>query len=163
MGLSRSARQLSQADVLLVCSTGGHLLQLHALRSAWASFPHLWITNDRSDARSLLAEEPVAYAYWPTIRSIKNLIRNTFLAFTVVRRVRPRVVLTTGAGIAVPFTWVAWLFGADIVYVESFTRIDSVSLSCRLISPIAERVYVQWPAMLDELPDARYAGSVVAA
>ena len=40
--------------VLLVCSSGGHLLQLLALRDAWDQFPRVWVTFDKSDARSLL-------------------------------------------------------------------------------------------------------------
>ena len=39
---------------LLVCSTGGHLLQLVAVREAWVEHTHVWVTFDKSDARSLL-------------------------------------------------------------------------------------------------------------
>lgn len=152
---------LERADVLLVCSSGGHLLQLFALREAWQGHSHVWVTNDRSDARSLLAGETVAYAYWPTTRNFKNLIRNTVVAWRVVRAARPKVMLTTGAATAVPFAWIARLHGARVVYVESLTRISSPSLSCRLIKPVAARVYVQWPDLLAALPHARYAGTVL--
>lgn len=153
--------QLERADVLLVCSSGGHLLQLHALREAWAGFSHVWVTNDRADARSLLNGEAVAYAYWPTSRNLKNLVRNTFVAWRVVRAVQPKVMLTTGAATAVPFAWIARLHGAKVVYVESVTRIHGPSLSCRLIAPVTTRVYVQWPDLLSALPNARYAGTVL--
>lgn len=152
-----------RANLLLVCSSGGHLLQLHALREAWEDFSRLWVTFDKSDARSLLSHEDVVYAYGPTNRSVKNLVRNLWLAWRVLRRVRPHVVLTTGAGVAVPFAWVGRLLGARIVYVESFTRIESPSLSCRLIAPVAERLYVQWPELARSLPAARFAGKVFAA
>ena len=46
------------------------------------------------------------------------------------------------------------------MYVESFTRIDSVSLSCRMIAPVADQIYVQWPEMLGRIPRARYSGNV---
>jgi UDP-N-acetylglucosamine:LPS N-acetylglucosamine transferase len=70
------------------------------------------------------------------------------------------VLVTTGAGVAVPFAWLSRLYGTRVVYVESFTRIDSVSLSCRLISPFTERVYVQWPEALQLVRHARYVGNV---
>ena len=54
-----------RVDVLLACSAGGHLLQLLALRPAWEGFSRLWVTDDTSDARSLLASEDVVYAHWP--------------------------------------------------------------------------------------------------
>jgi beta-1,4-N-acetylglucosaminyltransferase len=154
---------LEDIDVLLVCSTGGHLLQLYALREAWEPYRHAWVTHDRSDARSILAGEVVVNAYWPTIRNVRNLIRNALLAVRVVRRTRPRVILTTGAALAVPFAWVGRIYGVRVVYVESLTRITSPSLSLRLIAPVAERIYVQWPELADAMPSSRYAGSVFAA
>jgi beta-1,4-N-acetylglucosaminyltransferase len=147
-------------ELLLVCSSGGHLLQLHALADAWRPFVRSWVSFDKSDVRSLLCDEQVVFAFGPTNRSIKNLFRNLWLAFSVVRRTRPKVILTTGAGVAVPFTWIGRLFGARVVYVESLTRIESPSLSCRLIRPIADRVYVQWPELVSAVSGARYAGSV---
>ncbi len=103
------------------------------------------MTFDRSDSRSLLAAERVVHAYGPTNRSALNLLRNLALAVRVIVRLRPRVVLTTGAGVAVPFAWIGRLFGAKVVYVESATRIESPSLSLRLVRPVANTVYVQWP------------------
>jgi beta-1,4-N-acetylglucosaminyltransferase len=148
-------------ELLLVCSSGGHLLQLLALRPVWDGFGRVWVTFDKSDARSLLREEEVVFAYGPTNRSVKNLIRNLFLAWRVVRRLRPAAVLTTGAGVAVPFAWIGRLHGARVAYVESLTRIDELSASCRLIAPVADRVFVQWPELAQREPRARYLGTVV--
>jgi hypothetical protein len=72
------------------------------------------------------------------------------------------VIVTTGAGVAVPFAWVGRLFGAAVVYIESIARIDEPSLSCRLIIPVADRLYVQWPELLRALPRAHYVDSAVA-
>jgi beta-1,4-N-acetylglucosaminyltransferase len=143
-----------------VCSTGGHLLQLTALSDAWEGRSRAWVTFDKSDARSLLRDETVYFAYGPTNRSIRNLLRNLLLATRLVATLRPRVVVTTGAGVAVPFAWIARVLGARIVYVESFTRIDGPSLSCRLIAPVAARIYAQWPELVEAYPRARYRGNV---
>lgn len=148
-------------ELLLVCSPGGHLLQLVGLSRALQEHRRVWVTLDAPDARSLLASEPVVYAHGPTNRSVVNLIRNLALAWRVVRTLRPRVVATTGAGVAVPFAWIARLHGARVVYVESLTRIDSVSLSCRMIRPVADRIYVQWPELRARIPEALYAGTVI--
>ncbi len=149
-----------RANLLLVCSTGGHLVQLVALRDSWEGFSRAWVTFDKSDARSLLEHERVYFAYGPTNRSIKNLLRNLLMAWRVVREVRPAVLITTGAGLAVPFAWVARLRGAKVVYVESLARIDGPSLSYRLIAPIAHRRYVQWPELARVLPRSRFVGNV---
>jgi UDP-N-acetylglucosamine:LPS N-acetylglucosamine transferase len=152
-------------DVLLVCSAGGHLLQLVALREVWEAGSRAWVTFDKSDARTLLRGETVVYAYGPTNRSfglvaLWNTARNLLLAWQTIGRLRPRVILTTGAGVAVPFAWVGRLRRARVVYLESFTRIDRPSLSCRLIAPVADRIYGQWPDFTGAVRRARYAGNV---
>jgi len=147
---------------MLVCSSGGHLLQLNALRDAWAGFERAWVSFDKSDVRSLLREETVYFAHGPTNRSLKNFFRNLLVAWRVVARLRPAVLVTTGAGVAVPFAWIARLRGTRIVYVESVTRILEPSLSCRLIRPVASRVYVQWPELVPSVAGSRFAGNVFA-
>jgi UDP-N-acetylglucosamine:LPS N-acetylglucosamine transferase len=150
----------ARVDVLLVCSTGGHLLQLVALREAWEDRTRAWVTFDKSDARSLLRGERVHFAHGPTNRNIPNLLRNLRLARRLVSQLRPKVVVTTGAGVAVPFAWIARLRGANVVYVESFTRIDGPSLSCRMIAPVATRIYAQWPELAASYRRARFRGNV---
>lgn len=147
-------------DVLLVCSAGGHLFQLYMLREAWADLSHAWVSLEREDARSLLASERVYYGHGPTTRSLINLLKNLRLAWSVVWRLRPGVIVTTGAGLAVPFAWIGRLAGAKVVYIESLTRITKPSLSCRLIRPAASRVYVQWPELAQTVPGSKYVGTV---
>ena len=158
--MSRKAHD--QADLMLVCSSGGHLQQMLALKPVWERYKHVWVTFDKSDTRSLLSDERVVYAHSPTNRNVKNLLRNLVLAWSVLRKVRPRILLTTGAGVAVPFAWIGRLMGVKIVYVESFTRIEGPSLTGRLVGPIAHRSYVQWPEMEQLVPRAQYAGNVFA-
>jgi beta-1,4-N-acetylglucosaminyltransferase len=150
-------------DLLLVCSSGGHLLQLCALREAWEGLDRAWVSFDKSDVRSLLAGERVIHAHGPTNRNLGNLLRNGILAVKLIRDMRPRAVLTTGAGVAVPFAWVARLYGARVVYVESMTRIEGPSLSMRMIAPVASRLYVQWPELAPRVRRARFAGRVFGA
>ncbi len=146
--------------LLLICSSGGHLLQLTELRAAWEPFPRSWVTFDKSDARSLLRDERVTHAYGPTNRNVPNLLRNLRLAWSLIRRERPAAILTTGAGVAVPFAWVARLHRIPVVYVESFTRIEGLSLSGRMIAPVATRLYGQWPELTQRTPRARFAGNL---
>jgi beta-1,4-N-acetylglucosaminyltransferase len=148
------------AGLLLVGSSGGHLMQLHQLRPAWEPFGRTWVTFDKSDARSLLRDERVIHAFGPTNRNVPNLLRNVRLAWRVIRRERPAALLTTGAGVAVPFAWMAKLHRIPVVYVESFTRIEGLSLSARMIAPVATRLYGQWPELAQRVPRVRFAGNL---
>lgn len=149
----------ASAPVLLVASNGGHLLQLIQLADAWPRERRHWVTFDKPDARSLLAEEELVFAHHPTNRSVRNLIRNAVLAFRLVHRLRPAAVVTTGAGVAVPFCYVARAFGARVVYIESFSRISEPSLTGRLVHPVAHRFFVQWPELATRFRKAEYVGA----
>jgi hypothetical protein len=155
-----TTRKLIPAQVLLVASSGGHLFQLWALREAWDSFERVWVTLDTPDVRTLLDGERVLFARGPTTRNVPNLLRNIVLAFRLLRRLRPVVIVTTGAGVAVPFVWVGRLLGAHVVYVETMARIDRPSLSYRLVAHFVSRTYVQWPELSRAIPQARYCGTV---
>ena len=52
---------------------------------------------------------------------------------------------------------------APVVYVESVTRIDGLSLSGRLIKPVASEIFVQWPELAASVAGARYEGGNLAA
>lgn len=131
--------------VLMVCSSGGHLAQLLCLESWWGEHEREWVTFDTEDAVAKLEGETVTWAHHPTTRNAKNLLRNTGLAWNLMRRYRPDVVVTTGAAVAVPFFWMHKLFGARTIYLEVFDRIDSRTLTGRLCRPATDLFLVQWP------------------
>ena len=142
--------------VLLVCSTGGHLAQMHRLRPWWQRHERVWVTFDREDARSLLDDEQTIWAYEPTTRNLKNLVRNTFLAISVLRRIRPEVIVSNGAGVAVPFFVLGRLLGCRTVYIEVFDRISSATMTGRMCRRFTDLFCVQWPEQ-----QRFYPGSVV--
>jgi beta-1,4-N-acetylglucosaminyltransferase len=151
-----------RAEVLLVSTAGGHLMQLWSLRDAWEGRSSAWVvaSHGGSDVNTLLAGERVHLASSPAARSPKNLVRNLWLAWRLLGRLRPRVLLSTGAAVAVPFIWLARLRGVRVVYVETLSRPHKPSLSLRLAAPAVDRIYVQWPELLEALPAARYVGTV---
>ena len=75
--------------VCLVGSSGGHLTHLYMLKPFWENKKRFWVTFDKEDARSLLNGEKVYPCYYPTNRNIKNLIRNTVVAWKVLHKEKP--------------------------------------------------------------------------
>jgi UDP-N-acetylglucosamine:LPS N-acetylglucosamine transferase len=147
--------------LLLVCSPGGHLQQMLALEPAWRGFDRAWVTLPGADVSSLLADEQVTLGHSPTNRSLKNMVLNTGLAWRLLRKRRPEAILCTGAGLAVPFFAIGRLLGIRLVYVESVTRTESLSLSGRLVYPLAHRFFVQWPRVAERYRRAEYAGAIL--
>ena len=129
--------------LLLVASGGGHLGQLMPLEPWWSRHDRTWVTFDTASADQL-GDDPVVFAHHPTTRNIPNLVRNVVLAWRVLRRERPDVVVTTGAGVALPFFLIAKVLGIRTVFIEVYDRIDSRSLTGRLCRPLSDLFLLQW-------------------
>ena len=131
---------------LLVCSSGGHLTQLLALRPWWESRDRTWVTSDSAHARSALRGEKTIWGHFPTTRNAGNLLRNFGLAARLLAPPsrRPSVIVSTGAGLALPFFVVGWLLRIPTVYIEVFGRVDSRTLTGRLCHPFSSLFLVQW-------------------
>jgi UDP-N-acetylglucosamine:LPS N-acetylglucosamine transferase len=147
--------------VLLVGSSGGHLAQLEALRPWWSKQDRHWITFDKADAHAILAGEAVTFAHHPTTRNIPNLIRNSVVAWKTLRAFRPQVVVSTGAGVAVPVFYLAKLMGIRTVFIEVYDRIDSATMTGRLCRPVSDLVAVQWEEQLELYPNGVVIGQLM--
>jgi beta-1,4-N-acetylglucosaminyltransferase len=138
----------------LVCSSGGHLTQLHQLKPFWQKHDRFWVTFKLPDSESLLADEDVEWAHYPTTRNLPNTLRNLVLAVRLLMRRRPDVVISDGAGVAFPFFLVARLLRIRTVYLEVYDRIDSPTLTGRLCRPLSNLFLVQWEEQKRFYPDA---------
>jgi UDP-N-acetylglucosamine:LPS N-acetylglucosamine transferase len=138
--------------VLFVSSSGGHLSQLLQLRPWWEQHERQWVTFDLPDARSKLQGEVLVPAHHPTTRNLRNLALNVPLARLVITQFKPDVIVSNGAGVAVPFFVLAKRAGIPTVYLEVYDRIDSRTLTGRLCRPFTTRFLVQWPEQQDLYP-----------
>ena len=144
----------------LVGSSGGHLTHLHMLKPFWQDKDRFWVTFDKEDARGLLQGEKVYPCHFPTNRNLKNLIRNTFVAWKVLRKERPDLLISSGAAVAVPFFYLGKLFGAKLIYIEIYDRIDKPTMTGKMVYPIVDRFIVQWEEQKKVYPEAINLGSI---
>lgn len=125
---------------MVVCSSGGHFTYAQSLKPFLEQFQDMcWVTfkTATTEAHIQRDKQRKYWAYSPTNRNLPNLIRNVILAFQVLNQERPDVVLSTGAGVAVPFLILAkFLYGKKTVFIESKTRINKLSLSARILQAI---------------------------
>lgn len=156
----RKKNKNEKMKVCLVGSSGGHLTHLYMLKPFWEKKDRFWVTFDKEDARSLLEKERMISCYYPTNRSLKGLIINTILAFKVIAKERPDLIISSGAAVAVPFFYIGKLFGAKCIYIEVFDRVDHSTLSGKLVYPIADKFIVQWDEMKKIYPKAINLGSI---
>ena len=87
--------------------------------------------------------------------------RSAALAVRTLREQRPSLVVSTGAGVAVPFFVAARAMGIPTVFIEVYDRVDSPTLTGRLCGPFTTRRIVQWDQQLDFYPDAHLVGPLL--
>lgn len=146
--------------VCLVGSSGGHLTHLYMLKPFWKDKDHFWVTFDKEDARSLLEGEKMYPCYYPTNRSIKALIKNTKIAWRVLHKEKPDLIISCGAAVAVPFFYLGKIMGAKLIYIEIFDRIDKSTMTGKMVYPITDRFIVQWEEQKKVYPKAINLGSI---
>ncbi len=149
-----------QIKVCLAGSSGGHLDHLYMLKPFWEDKERFWATFDKEDARSLLKGERMYSVYYPSNRSIKALIINTFRAVKILRKEKPDLIISAGAAPSVPFFFVGKIKKIKLIYIETFDRINKPSLSGRLCYKMADVFIVQWEDMKKIYPKAVYLGSI---
>lgn len=146
--------------IALVGSSGGHLAHLYMLRPFWENKERFWVTFDKEDARGLLKDEKVYPCYYPTNRNLKNLIRNTVVAWKILRKEKPDLIISSGAAVAVPFFYLGKVFGAKLIYIEVFDRIDKPTMTGKMVYPVTDRFIVQWEEQKRVYPKAVNLGSI---
>lgn len=145
----------------LVCSRGGHLLQLFLLKKWWNKYEHFWITGKGGDSDYLLKEEKIYFGFFPEHRNLLNALKNLILGLKVLSDERPDLLVSTGAGIAPPIFLIGKILGCKLVFLDSYTFIKYPSLSARLVSFIADKVLVQHQSAVNFFAKAEYWGSVL--
>ena len=118
-----------------------------------------WVTFDTAQSRSLLNGQDVVFAAYPKPRDPVVSAQHALLAQRMFQGDRFSYAVSTGSSIAVPFLSRARLSGASCHYIESATRLESPSLTGRiLVRAPGIHVYSQIRGWKD--PPWHYRGSV---
>jgi UDP-N-acetylglucosamine--N-acetylmuramyl-(pentapeptide) pyrophosphoryl-undecaprenol N-acetylglucosamine transferase len=123
--------------ILVVSSGGGHLTEaLHLVHSLDDVDQIHWAVPASGQSQTLLAGQSV----WPIAdvgpRQLGASLRLLPRAHRLLRKLRPTLVVSTGAAPAVPFLLTATLHGIPAHYVESLTRIERPSLTGRILATV---------------------------
>jgi len=141
--------------LLIVSSVGGHLTEVMHLAPILQDLEVVLVVNDEAALPDFPFQRVYRIAH--AERDWRVLL-NTAEAAQILRAERPDVLLSTGAGPAVPFALVARLFTpCRVVYLESASAVTKPTLTGRLIYPLAHDFFYQWPSLARFFPKARLA------
>ncbi len=144
--------------VLMVGSPGGHLSQMKLLTPCFADFERRWVTLDHESVD--VEGDELVFGYGPTTRNAVNLLRNFRLAWSELRSFKPDVIVSTGAAIAVPFFVLGRALGIRTMFLEVYDRVDSRTLTARLVKPFSDAFLLQWQSQRDLYGTGTVVGAV---
>jgi UDP-N-acetylglucosamine:LPS N-acetylglucosamine transferase len=146
--------------ICFASSSGGHLYALMQLNGWWRNCERFWITDPHTIQLKMLENEIVYFGHFPDNRNFVNAVRNLGVAITLFRKNRPDVVVSAGAGIAVPILLVAKLMGIPTIYIEFFNFASRQTLSGKLVRWWVDDYVVQNEALAAQLGKQYYGGAL---
>lgn len=145
--------------LLAIASGGGHWVQLLRLRPAWADCDVVYASVHADSAQDV----PGARFYSFTDASRRSLWRAPVVIMQMLwllLRVRPQVIVTTGAMPPLFALMIGRLFGARTLWVDSIANSERLSGSGDLARRFAHQTITQWPDLANG-NDPAYWGSVL--
>lgn len=150
--------------VMFISSTGGHFHEMSQLKPLLKKYDYYIVTEKTSDKMYLRNKYPkkVSYLMYGTkdymLTYPFKLLFNCFKSLLLYIKVRPNVIITTGAHTAGPMCCIGKIFGSKIIFIESMANITTKTITGRLIYKFADLFIVQWESMLELYPKAKYGG-----
>jgi UDP-N-acetylglucosamine:LPS N-acetylglucosamine transferase len=145
--------------VVVIASGGGHWIQLKRLQTAYIDEDVTWIAADPA----LSSEVPEGRFFAVQDASRESpflLIKSALQLMRIMRRVRPDVVITTGAAPGLFGLVFGKLSGARTLWIDSVANAEKLSMSARLARPFADVVLTQWKHLAGK-KYPRFEGSVL--
>jgi UDP-N-acetylglucosamine:LPS N-acetylglucosamine transferase len=145
--------------ILAIASSGGHWEQLLRLRPAFEGHDVTYLTVDPS-VRGDVGGAPFHVVQDATRWSKVALVMMSMQVAWRVLRIRPDVIVSTGAAPGFVGIRVGKLLGAKTVWIDSLANAERLSLSGRLAGPHSDLWLTQW-AHLSTSNGPAYRGSVL--
>lgn len=187
-GIGKSPGKHKKVRVLAIAGSGGHTTEILRLLDSLSGHysPRFYVVantdtmsktlikqlEDKTNSvdgkdyfikiitRSREVAQPWLSSVWTTFIAILQ-------SFSIVWCCSPDLILCTGPGTCIPLCIVGMLFkflgvcGSRIVFVESICRVDTLSLTGKILYHWADKVFVQWPELQQKYPKSLYIGRIV--
>lgn len=134
------------------------MVELRSLKEVFGRHEHFYVLNDRI----VLPGDMTGRTLF--IRHAERdfgVIVNLWEAWSILQKERPNVIVSTGAGPAVPFGLVAKLLRIPVLFIECGSQVTRPSLTGWLMYRLADRFFYQWPSLARCYPKGTCIGLLI--
>jgi beta-1,4-N-acetylglucosaminyltransferase len=149
--------------ICFAASSGGHLEEISRLKEIEDVYDSFLLT-EKNGFSELSFCKKVVYVSQINRREITfipKLVLLFFKSFYILLKEKPDCIISVGALATYPICLLGKLMGKRIIYIESFARVDSPSLTGKLMYKLADLFIVQWDELLQFYPRAVYGGGIL--
>ncbi len=156
------SRKHAIRKICFTASSGGHMEEISQLYEIREQYDSFLFTEKEKFLESNFCDKII---YVPQMNRHEKtffikMIRLFFISARVLHREKPDCIISTGALVTYPICLLGKLTGRKIIYIESFARVESCSLTGKLMKPIADLYIVQWEELKEQVPNAIYGGGI---
>lgn len=154
---------MKKNKICLISSSGGHFEQLLMLKKLENNNKIFIVTektkynkNDKKINYFVVQVNRKEFTF--VFKMIFIFVKSLYIFF----KEKPDVIISTGVLSTIPMLFIGHLFKKKVIYIESFAKISSPTLTGKLIYnwKWADQFYVQWKSMLEFYPKAIYKGGI---
>ncbi|MGL5693420.1 MAG: PssD/Cps14F family polysaccharide biosynthesis glycosyltransferase [Peptostreptococcaceae bacterium] len=148
--------------ICFIASTGGHFEQLMMLKTLMDKYESFIITEETG--YEVAKDGQLIYYLKQVNRTEKDwifkMLANFVKSFNIYLKQKPDIVISTGALASIPMCLLAKIFRKKVIFIESFAKINSPTLTGKFVYKFADQFYVQWEEMKEFYPHAIYRGGI---
>ncbi|TFG26190.1 hypothetical protein EU528_14810 [Candidatus Thorarchaeota archaeon] len=157
--------------IAVVLGRGGHTAQTFALvDSLGDEFQYIYIIGllDKLTPKKIRLKGRVLRVLTPRLlpqdsrlMSVIRTILTLLLSFIYLSIFRPNVIISCGTGMTVPVFYSARTLGIPTVFIESMSRVETISKTGRMMLGRVSLFMVQWKPLSEKIPGAVYGGQLL--
>lgn len=148
--------------ICFVASTGGHFQQLMMLKPLMERYDSFIVTEKTEYTTNSIGVKQyyLLQVNRRELTFIFKMLINIFKSLNIFLKEKPDVVISTGVLATIPICIITKIFNKKLIYIESFAKINSSTLTGKLLYKYADQFYIQWEELRKIYPNAIYKGGI---
>jgi len=148
-------------NIVFISSTGGHWSQILELRKEMKELKNCYFiteynetSKNHKDTFFLTQQDRKSKSF------LIDIFKNSIKSIIYYKKLKPSIVISTGAGVVIPFLLISKMRGCKIIFIESFAKVNTPTITGKIVYKFADSFFVQWEDLLKYYKNAKYEGKV---